>query len=158
MGKIKTRPKSLEGQWFYLKVEIFPFRVFCFVGSRRAMTDSALQAMRDKFKQPDYKYLNSFFAKGVITGWENEDESCDESFGRGSVGFIRMTHMDVCNIDNILALNHECLHTADRMMIFAGISEGTPRECLSYTQEYIAGKILKMMNGVSRGKRGEIDE
>lgn len=138
-----TQDLSIKDQWFFVGIPIFHSRVFCFVGSRKKMMESAYAGIAN-FGLEDgadcSRYVEEyFFKKGTDT------QPIGEFFCREGTSYIRIDRMYVGALEDMLVLNHECLHVANAILTWIRLNEEANIEGLCYTHEFIFGEIMKQM-------------
>jgi hypothetical protein len=139
---------NLQNKWFYVPVDLFHMKVFCYVGNLMEMGLSVKQGL-EEFKLPDYEEIVKYVRNHVEANLHEDDGSNDgDAFGDKGIAFIRVNKMDVGDLNDMLLLTHESLHVAKGIMDYVGIEEGDNIECLCYTQEYILRNLISKMSEV----------
>ena len=134
---------TIADRWFMVDVAIFNSRVFCFVGTRKSMRDTAyagISALGQVDAADRAKFVEEYAERNGPEFFETGD-----TFGEGGNAYIRISKMYVGALDDILVLSHECLHSAIGILRNAGIEEGGEQEVLCYTHQYILGEFMKQM-------------
>lgn len=139
---------SMPGRdWFFVNNDVYPVKVFMFIGNRQQMFDTAVGGMRGCFRDPHAmlnaelfadKMRNSFCREAI--GIDGECLSVEIDSGE-RIWIVRMNAFDGSVCDTVM-LSHECLHAALSVMNHLGISENQPYEALCYLHESILKKFM----------------
>lgn len=133
---------EFKDTWFFLDVPIFHSRVFLYVGDDNGMMRTA-ESYIAELGHDDARMLGEY-VKGELQKRTDEDYDTDGlSFGFNGNAFIRVSRLRTGNLDDLLLLNHECLHAANAILRHIELREDSNIEGLCYTHEYIVGGFLK---------------
>lgn len=138
---VQREPVSLLNKWAFVDIPLFHARVFLFVGSMSDMRQTARSCIRD-FEQSDSDDVAMFIENYC-------DSHCDclhtngDAFGQEGTAFIRVSSLSLNVLDDVLVLNHECLHAALGILDWVGIESKGEHETLCYTHEFIFGRAMK---------------
>lgn len=134
---------TIENQWFFMDVPIFCSRVFCFVGTREKMKETAY-AWIAGYGQEDAADCAKCVEEYVD---RNGPENCEtgDAFGQNGTMYIRLNTMYLGALQDVLVLNHECLHAANAILCNIGLEDGPDIEGLCYTHQFIFGELMKEM-------------
>lgn len=139
----KETSLTIKDKWFFVDVPIFNSRVFCFVGSREKMKETAYAGIAS-FNQEDGAECTKFVEDYVDRNGPEYNETGD-SFGKYGNCYIRISTMYVGALHDMLVLNHECLHVANAILQEIGLEDGQNKEGLCYTHQFIFGELMKQM-------------
>ena len=150
---------SLDGDWFYLNVEMYHSKVLVFVGSRAEWASIGADALRERFGLGDEEAKDIVSYIKTFCEGRSDGQSIDgDAIGYDGVSLIRVNSMVTGNMQDILRFNHECLHVAYRILKYVGIEETYNNEAICYLHEYIFGKLMEQMLEKGVGRRLDVDE
>lgn len=136
--------QKIDGEWFFVDIPLFHSRVFCFVGSRGRMLETAKEGIA-KSGEEDWGCVAQYVENWIYEHGKGDGHTNGDSFGLEGTGIIRIKEMEIGTLPHMLVLNHESLHCALAIMDWVGVVEGSARECLCYTHEYIFGQLMEKM-------------
>ena len=145
MAKAKSASKGrhavstkVASKWFYCDVALWRCGVFLFVGSPEEMHSSLVSkdGLPAEMGGDEIDYAKSFLEK-------HHKHTAGDAFGNGDFTFIRLAEMNICCLQHIAVLSHECLHAANAILRTVGLMGDDNVEGMAYTQEFIFEAFMK---------------
>lgn len=139
----KAKVTDTAAGWYKVEVQLWHSTVWLFVGKIEELILSGRKLFKD-----NPEMLNA------VEGFKNGRTDAFAAVRPCGGDFIfRMESYRPCIIQDMLCLDHECLHVAQMMLSNVG-AEVNPKgsETLAYTHEYIFGHMMsEILKGVSGG-------